>query len=75
MAGTWIYSTPTEEIISIKCPSHAKSQLVIPESLQRGFRINTRITTITHPSIREIKVLQYYAPINNLSISTCVQKI
>lgn len=76
--GTWIFSTPMEEAISIKCPNYIK-QITIDNAgiitVQRGCRINTRAISMTHPSIRETEVSEYYIPINNLSILNLYQPV
>ena len=78
MAGTWIFSTPTKETISIECSKYTKQETINDSgiiTIQRGCKINTKAITIAHPSIRKTETLQYYMPLNNLSILNLYQPV
>jgi len=69
--GNWIYSTPRKEEIRIQCPNYDKpfdienSGII---TIQKGCKIRATTAVMNNPSVQVTKILQHYAPHNNLSI-------
>lgn len=76
--GNWVYSTTQKEQVRIEC-ANFKGQFEIENSgiltVQQGCKVRTNSITMSHPSLRTVKISEHYVPLSNLSIPCLYEPI